>query len=272
MYQVKWRLFNNCNFRCSYCIQGLEKTYDAINLNRLHNYSKKINKLIEQNNDIVKLNMLGGEITLIPINEFLIILEEIFSPLVREFSITSNFSAPLDWYKKVAQLCEKKNIKFNVLLSFHEEFFDYDKFISKAISLKQDVHKISIEFVCTHNNLDLRDKLLQDCKKENIKCVLDYNRKENWTKEEVIESRKSTKSVTIKTTGCICSNSYTTLSIFPNGEMYGVSCSQKKLIGTLALSNSIKKETMICKQRQCSFCNKLKITTQDGVIIYDDTK
>ena len=271
MYLVKWRLFNNCNFRCSYCIQGIDKTYEEINVNRLHNFSKKINKLIEKNNDIVKLNLLGGEITLIPINEFLIMLDELLNPLIQGLTIISNFSAPLDWYKKTAQLCEKKNVKFSLNLSFHEEFFDYDKFISKAISLKNDVRRMCIEFVCTYDNLEIRDRLLKDCKEAGIRCALDYNRHQNWSKEEIIESERSFYIATIKTAGCICSNSYTMLNILPSGRMYGVNCPQKKFIGTLNLSDSIKKETIICEQPKCSFCGFLKITTKDGSVIYDNT-
>lgn len=272
MLLVKWRLFDNCNFKCSYCINNVySKTNQKINIDRLKKFAECIHNLIEKENDEVLLGLIGGEITLIPFEDLKEIITILYTKNIKKIHITSNTSAKTDYYISIQKLCNSLDIDLKLVCSFHEEMMNYDIYINKAKILSKEIKNFLCEFVVTHNNLSLFKKLKKECNNNNINLLSDYNRKEFWNKDEVeFSDKKDIARAIINPKGCVCSNSIYTINIKPNGEVYGVVCKSRKLMGLINMMSSFKKETLICNQTKCSFCGKIEVKTTDGKLIFSN--
>jgi len=173
---IKWRLTDNCNYHCSYCIRrdfiigdhskDESKCFEA--LPKVINLAKKVS---ENTSKLVKIDLIGGEITLFK-NLGAIIDKILENDFIRSVNITTNFFRPVDYWLNLT-----KNLnKITLTASFHptECKEGLEAFIKKAITLKDKFKNFKCETVytlgCTHT-----DKFIELCTKNNIMYMVEEN-------------------------------------------------------------------------------------------------
>lgn len=121
-----WILFTNCNYKCSLCF---ERTipYSKIDIKQLINKAKVIRRLLD---DLCekKMEILGGEITILPINDLLKILSP-FNEYNGEVTIFSNFTADVPYFLKIINNFKPKRLKF--VFSYHANIFTPEEYLKK---------------------------------------------------------------------------------------------------------------------------------------------
>lgn len=269
MFLVKWRMFNTCNFNCSYCINKslnkLAPMQNDIIIPRLINYAKNIKRLIENepSTEYYKLLLIGGEITILPEEDLINILNTLYSKKLRSLIVTSNFSAPFKYYVKIQEWCTEHDVTFHLTVSLHEEFFIVDRFLEKAKEIKDIIDDFNIEQVVTKKNKEIVEKVKEYCEENNIVIAFDFDRNEQWEADEVIRKRDILRN-TINPYGYTCSNSKFQINIMPEGTVYGVNCKGRKLMGLINMLPKLIREEIICDQTKCSFCGKIRIYDKEG--------
>ena len=291
-YYIKWRLFSRCNFRCSYCVNyrslTLYETEDE-EYKRLQKQSLQLKELLNNNQELTRISLLliGGEVTLIPCDKLLQLIEPIKDKLYH-LHITTNFTASVEYYGKIADWCANNNIEFYLTSSLHEEFFKVDRFIDKAITvnkmiaeknklLERELLFYSVENVVTKSNFKTAEYIAEKLKENGVRELVDYNRFEQWTLEErTIQTTtgnagvfRSSYSNTEETFGYTCSNNLWQMSIRPDGKLYGSCCSGAKPFGMLGLTKKIPFKEVICWNKQCALCGKMYIKRPDGTLFFE---
>lgn len=118
-------MFYNCNYNCSYCIEGGHKNeFSKIDVNYLIETAKTINRLAEYNKIPLQIECQGGELTMIDIFP---ILDELKSAYIKKISLRSNMSADAEYYIKL--LNRYQNLV--LLASLHSSQVDELEFINK---------------------------------------------------------------------------------------------------------------------------------------------
>lgn len=192
---VKWRMTDWCNYRCSYCIraQKLQSNLesDSVFITR----AKKINSIMESIGKDYELNLIGGEVSYIDLKK---VLAEFVSEHFKVLSITTNFSADIDVYKKLIQYCLNRNIDIKITISLHEEYVSVSDLVSKVLLIGKDhLQYIKIEFVLTNENQKSARELKLLCEENGIKRHYDVCRnsdhKTDISKELIKEFNSSLK-------------------------------------------------------------------------------
>lgn len=291
-YSFKWRLINRCNFQCSYCINSnAAELYESREQERerLLRQSSQIATLIDSLGDdyeSASILLIGGEISLLPEEEMKLIIDNLTkSKKLKAIHITSNFTAPYQWFSDLYDYCKCKDVRFTVVASFHEEMFDMNKFAEKAIQMDKKFnadgnHDFTIEFVVTKTNYNtFAPKFVKYAKESGIPHLIDYDRHDSWTEEEKIyksnksltSSARTMKCNTEDTFGYTCSNNTYQTTVKPDGKLFGTVCSRSLPYGILGLTKKIDLKTKSCHLHQCSCCGRLRIVRPDGSVYYDVT-
>ena len=287
-YSFKWRLINRCNFKCSYCVnRSVVTLYESEEQEyaRLLDQAAKISKLISglsDEYDNASLLLIGGEITLIPVDKMKNIIDTLYTEKLKAIHLTSNFSAPLSWYTDIKTFCNSKGMRFTVVASYHEEMSDFTKFFNKAATLSEEFNKdqqnFAVEFVVTKANCEkLGSKVNNFVTSHKIPCLFDYNRFESWTEKERIyksnksltSSQRTVKCNTEDTFGYTCSNNIYQTTIRPDGKLYGTSCSGSKPYGVLGFTKVINTKEKLCHLHKCSCCGRIRVLRPDQSVFYD---
>lgn len=158
---IKWRLTYDCNYHCSYCIQEWLKSrqleFD------MKETAKKINNLVSKSPfNKAEVGFVGGEVSLLDLKT----LQDLM-PNVTSFSITTNLSAPVDYYNSLRNLY--------LIASYHYEFVDLDEFVDKFDKIQVDKKKI--EVVLTEDNKEQVYRLVEICKKKGFYIQVDEDRR-----------------------------------------------------------------------------------------------
>lgn len=159
---IKWRLTEACNFHCSYCIRRtmVQKSQELQQAQKDWEICKKVlpevNRIIEElPGEKVKIDLIGGEITLFPLNE---LISGLTSSKLSEINITTNLSASVNYFKQLIDYCASRKIKFSVTASYHAEFITLDTYITKMKELNEyisDYFILSGETVSLQDNQDI---------------------------------------------------------------------------------------------------------------------
>jgi len=138
-FYIDWDFHFNCNYNCEYCFQKWNNYFNTKKPN-LKNI-KIVLKFLRKIKYDFTLGLLGGEPTLYE-NVYFYILEELDKILqIKKYSdvyVSTNFSKPIDFYKKHKYY---KNI--HQWLSIHLKYFSED-FFEKCLILKDKTDKIII--------------------------------------------------------------------------------------------------------------------------------
>ena len=100
---LKWQPMISCNYNCYFCCQKKKKDYNIDNI--LLNSKLIKEKIIGKINSNILLSMSGGELSIIDINIFLEILNNLYSNKIKIIYITSNFSNSSEYYNKIYKWC-----------------------------------------------------------------------------------------------------------------------------------------------------------------------
>ena len=174
-YKITWRLTSWCNFRCEYCQQKKE---DKTSFDILVLRAYKIAELIDKIDDTISLDLTGGEIMFYDVAE---LLEILYRDKIKSIHITSDFSGPIENFKKIVDFAQSKNVLITICCSFHETQFIMDRFLDKYEELvsyiiekgcSNTVH-IHIESVETENNKNIMDELRDRCEEEGFDVNID---------------------------------------------------------------------------------------------------
>ena len=145
MFYIKWRLLNNCNYHCSYCIRkdlGVE-TFPGFKelLNRADNFNKmKIP---------FRLELIGGEVTLLDLK---CLLSRITTENLKAVYISTNLYRDVNYFEELYKYLHSRNIELALSCSLHEEECDENIFIEKIKQLSKIVDRVYLECVSTDKN------------------------------------------------------------------------------------------------------------------------
>ena len=145
---LKWQPMISCNYNCSFCCQKKKKDYNIDNI--LLNSKLIKEKIIGKINSNILLSMSGGELSIIDINIFLEILDNLYSDKIKIIYITSNFSNSSEYYNQIYKWCLERSIEFLLEISFHEEFTKEETFFNKIKELS--FKPCNIQAVVTSKN------------------------------------------------------------------------------------------------------------------------
>lgn len=291
-FNFSWHLYDNCNYNCSYCIQHKVFIHETKSerYERLLKQAPQIKSLIdnlEPEYDQVDITLIGGEITLLSLNEIKNIISNLITDRIYNISIVSNLSASTEWYIGLADFLSKHNVKLSLTASYHNEMTKIDTFFNKAeivYNAAKEVNKnnavvkwnFKVTTVITKDNKNtFGDLFIKNAIERKIPYRFNYNRKERWSRDEKyknlsgkISKRKWEQVIdTEDIYGYICSGSIHEVRILPDGKMRStVSSCSNKLCGILGMTKKITHESLICKKHSCSMCSKIVLKRPDGSI------
>lgn len=134
---IKLRLTDFCNYKCSYCIRrkSIEQDGNMLDdencLKYIDDYNRIVDELRAKTKRPVKVDLIGGEITLLPY------LSELISKLKADrINITTNLSKPLPIDSRIS-----------ITASFHPEFTDLDTFFKSVVYYKDKFKNFKVETV-----------------------------------------------------------------------------------------------------------------------------
>ncbi len=208
VFKVIFMPFTVCNYHCPYCYEnGTYRTQinkENLNLfftnfdNMVLNYIKQTEWKGEFNRLRKNLNLIGGEISLIPIDEMLDYLNRVKNLTV--VKLTSNFSANIEWYKKFTEYCYKRQIECAINISYHpteisekdfiNKLIEYDKFLSNMIKKYSSKYVLDtmIKMVISSNQdmqriFDIKEKYKNSLNHMHFKHNIDIESFKNVDKE-----------------------------------------------------------------------------------------
>jgi molybdenum cofactor biosynthesis enzyme MoaA len=132
-YSITWMLGSLCNYSCSYCPDELHDTTSRPHdLETLKTAWKNVYQKTQHLGLKYKISLTGGEVTanknFLP---FITWLKSEYNESIAMLIVTSNGSASVNYYKKLANLVEA------ISFSTHSEFMDEQAFFNKVLKINQ---------------------------------------------------------------------------------------------------------------------------------------
>ena len=139
-FKISWKMTSWCNYRCSYCYMAKEvaKGNNHTPFEKILAIAERLDGIIERQakGRNVELHMIGGEVC---VYDLVQVLEKIQSLQLKIIIVATNFSAPVDYWKRLKDYCFKRGILPKIIASFHLEQCDREKFVKKAIAVNASV-------------------------------------------------------------------------------------------------------------------------------------
>ena len=193
MFVLKWRLSDECNYRCSYCLRSIhrdlrDEKQDEASLCKtgtaITNMLNKADFISE-----VKIDAIGGEPSILN-------LHKIFSYLVkdnkkiRHINLTTNLSQKADYYTSLFKMLADNNIRLTITASFHPEFVKMDKYFEKVKAVADVITKdnINCEIVSRVDNQDMVKEFYDICVKNGYDYKIEKDVKEKIPEELFVKS------------------------------------------------------------------------------------
>lgn len=144
---IKLRLTDYCNYNCSYCIRKKSIKQEGFMLDDenclkyIDDYNRIIDELKAKTNKPVKVDLIGGEVTILPY------LSKLISKLKADrINITTNLSNPLPIDSRIS-----------ITASFHPEFTDLDTFFKSVVFYKDKFKNFKVETVSFTNSTHIEE-------------------------------------------------------------------------------------------------------------------
>ncbi len=262
---IKFETTMFCNFQCSYCcVQSPKYTKGEKFEFTRENFHLVINFLKNQNANGIIFEFFGGEPTLNPdLFYFIDKLKTNFAPNLHMILMT-NLSAPVELYKKLPSEME-------LVIGFHTAFYNIDKYLEKAVQLKDRFYKfLTILMIHKDNHLLLgpRIKDFKNLGLETTVCPLlddnfqfqdrsedfgiEYDSRYTQMKSEVIDSDMNPLSereaMEIKSfKGMLC---FPNINIKKDGSIEICTITKKQHIETASKVN----HKVLCTKSSCTDC------------------
>lgn len=293
VFNFNWQVFFDCNYNCSYCIQKRGKnSYETkeARYKRLLTQASQIKTLIENlepEYDQITVTFLGGEISLLSLEEVKNIFDNLFTDRLSGVLLITNLSASVSWYTGIFEYLLERSISCYLIASFHEEYTSIDTFFNKAEQIdkvvkeipqspeKKTKKKFRVTTVITKENKDNFGTLfIANAINRNLDYQFNYDYLAKWTDDEKFKNLQGkyhlpewrVKKNTEDIYGYTCSASYYGVNINPNGFIAGnVSCTDCPL-GVLGITKKIIHKEIICKKHHCDMCGKIRLKRPDGTL------
>ena len=181
---IKWRLTDDCNYDCSYCIRKTMKIRShqtteqyKIDQNNCIKICPEVARIIKELPGYVKLDLIGGECSLLDLHTILDILFKECGDKLKRINLTTNMSRSADYYNDLTQLCYKYGSEIGVTCSWHSEYISLEDFIEKFSKIKSPTNQkgIRIEAVSRLDNQDDIKKLIAICEENNYTYFIERN-------------------------------------------------------------------------------------------------
>lgn len=187
---LKWRLTDNCNYKCEYCVRRpsshLEQDEDKAL--RAIPHIKRIAKEMRANtHKYVKVDLIGGEVTILKH------LPEIIKELsnctaITKINITTNFFRDVEYFKELYKNCDAY---LTMTASYHptQVKCSIEEWFEKAAAVNEIVDFFKVETVNTFEATHI-DKFIELAEKYNILYQVE---------EDIFDERMRGKSCTKST-------------------------------------------------------------------------
>lgn len=269
MFYIKWRLFNACNYHCSYCIRkDLDKSNNSFET--LIEYAKKLNNIKIP----FRLELIGGEPTLIDLRKFISYIE---NDNLKSVYISTNFSRDKNYFEDLSNYLHGRNIELVLSCSLHEAECNINEFLEKISYLSSIISKIYIECVSTDENKETIKMLKKyDCDGSlgnSVEFSIDYLRDRNdnviakkkynfiHNKKDIFCDKEKLHHSDLSgfvSTGMKCKSNG--LYIDVDGSIYGRSCKQKNYIANINdYDFNIKEDIINCPNAICNFSSNIEV-------------
>lgn len=194
---IKWRLTDCCNYRCSYCVRKdkLESVSNKLKDQEIiESILPEITRLILESNKSTRILFLGGEVSLLNLNIILTTLFNNTKGLIKRINITSNFSNVPKYYNDIIDICTKNKCEICLTFSWHKEFISLDKFIDKYKKLNHtNFTKFEFEMVSGDNNHNDVEDFINASEELNINYVVDGDVfSTNWQNLVITTNKRGT--------------------------------------------------------------------------------
>ena len=178
LFTIKWRLTEWCNYRCSYCLRKFKGQNTKLDELKILKTAPQVNRLIEEADKGVKLNLIGGEVTFLDLKK---IISLVTSNNLKRIHITTNFSNKLEYYIDLANYLKSRNIQLSMNVSYHNEYSNLDGFVDKANKFKNsvDLYSFKIEFVVAPENENLLEDVKNKCSQNKLDFLIEIDKSQN---------------------------------------------------------------------------------------------
>lgn len=192
LFVIKWRITQMCDLRCSYCAQRKirqEFTFArrAAETETLRNAAQDISALMDRlpEGTRVKLELVGGEVSLFDVEG---LLSLVTSPRLVRVHMTTNFMRSADYYNSLALYLHARGVEFTLMCSFHYEFASMEKYISKALAVRENCNIFACEVVSNENNQELCAAFRARCEELGLEYSIDMDTR--WEKASLRKEGK----------------------------------------------------------------------------------
>ena len=181
---IKWRLTDDCNYDCSYCIRKSMKWRPHQELEHYKQDEQncldiclEVARIIKELPGWVKLDLIGGEPSLLDLHKILEILFKECGEKLKRINLTTNMSRSADYYNDLTQLCYSYGSEIGITCSWHSEFVSLKDFIEKFSKIKSPTNQkgIRIECVSRLDNQDGIRELIDICEQNNYTYFIERN-------------------------------------------------------------------------------------------------
>lgn len=194
---IKWRLTECCDYQCSYCIRRLMTRKTSVLEEDIEQCKKAVPYLIkiidgltQRTNQKVKIDLIGGEVSLLNLKE---LLDMVQTENLNKINITTNLSVGAEYFLDLAQYLSSRNITFSLCCSFHPEFTDLDSFFYEAVKLKDKGFHFKVETVITEINTQV-DAFIERAEQEGISYMAEEDLKNpDYTGKNVRSSKPNVR-------------------------------------------------------------------------------
>ena len=197
---VKWRLTDCCNYRCSYCIRYAwsRKPQDLDMLEEDNRLAMKlipeIARIIKDMPGKVKLDLIGGEVSLLSLENILEGIFKITGDKLYRVNLTTNMCKSAEYYTNLCDLVHSFGAELGITCSWHPEFCSFENFFEKFSQIKSPTNQKGIRAECVSrldNQEDIK-KFIDFCESKGFSYFVerDLNVPEGLKKELLIGSSK----------------------------------------------------------------------------------
>jgi len=295
---VKWRLTDACNYRCSYCLRSCtsQQSQDISLAQQDYKIALEsapdIARIINEMPGKVKLDLIGGEVSLFDLHTILDIIFKITGNKLFRVNITTNMSGSVEYYNDLCNLVYSYGSQLGITCSFHSEFISLENFMSKFKNIKSPTHQqgIRAELVSTKDNQELVNKFIEICEaegfnyfverdltaapeeKETLRVASSKKKTNRYkvithigdemlfaTRNEVISGELADYKGYLNFLGYYCSRDYDFVYIEKNyqiGRQGEGNCKNRQLVSNYHPL----KEPKICQHHGCTLCGHISVS------------
>jgi len=194
-FTIKWRLLETCNYKCSYCIRNVRndrRNEEHLSTEEYCEIAKDIALFVNKINnfDKIKIELIGGEPSLLDLNSILISLFN-NTDRVKAIHMTTNFFNTFDYYKDLYELTENNNCKFSITASFHEEYENINNYFDKILLVRDFIKNMSGNINCEIVHRENNDNIVREFKEMCISNNLEYKIEEDLINGKDYNTRTS---------------------------------------------------------------------------------